>query len=1198
MELLEDIDDTVHPEVRAHITSLASALGGTSSDGDGDYQLGDDALEVLRDIKRWIRFYDDKTNRMDVARCIRDVNLVQGDLLPILAKWPGEQLDSAYKTRIVLACFELMVPLTWPLDWDKERMTVNHHRHMPVLELAQVEYKKAIINFDGARILHMAVRTALPAMEVSLGDRSSRDQAMIKLVLFLLRNLAMISPRRETKYQGDESQISRSAIIDAFSYQDIFDFLLMLASNMGDDFGSEDMTVMEIIYHVVKRVDVQRLFLDETQRRQAEIGELSAIIRKESAMVKGQGRRGGSRHNRFGTMIWMSRGDGKVSTLSGQDALCSAADRYKKLDSGKTFKPPRRGKKDDKVTREMGQPTKLELRATTQLRSFVHELLDSGFNPLFQQARRSIDREAPHVLQSHRRQFFYLVAWFLEAEQARRRIARDRRDDSDASDVTSFNLVAGVLNQEMFIMLNKALHEAFDNKDWHELSAVMRCFTRIMLTVQEMAESPNDQDQEIAENVLSRIFYEEATHQLIVNVVKTYKDQGFDYLDAATELVHHFVRILEAYSKQNVDMQIRSRRRARRTKAKAARDAGPDAGPDNGPEHDDKSGSEHDEAEAQRVSKDRKFDFHRFASRLSAQPVVDGFVAFTKYYGDLDEAQLKRAHRYFYRLAFKQDMCVMLLRVDIIHLLYNMIKGPQPLDKALPSFKEWEELVKHLLRKCFNKLEQRPQLLVEMLFSKLPKTAFFLEFGYEKQTIASARALKPAAELQFKFTEERDRQIAIVVGAMLDRNESEHIDWLKQILGDAETERRLWAPPEAPLAPEPLAPEPLAHEPLVPEPLVPEPLAPEPSDPQPEASGHDDAASEPPVIIVRPDTPARRTAMFKNSYLRLLMTISGLRRLAPASDETPESLWVVASDVSPDYIKDSLHFIAQAEFSPPTFDEGVLAAHQLRRKPAPRKKPTQDANDQDDDMADFLFPDGGPTTRKAIDDADEPKKPGRRRRRRRALDESDDQVSDQRAAKRRERELEKARRIKSALYVRQGDDEFDQDEDEAFFARERAIADRARKAAESVPAALDATPSSRLKRKSDVLLTISSSDDDDDDDDGDDDDDDDGGHDNNGSRNHDHDELSDQSATQSEAEDGRSHASSKRRKSSPKDHDSHTHDASDDEASNQNEDLDSPIPSSGVQSEAAAPEPQNEPAAISKRARIRGGFVIDSDDDD
>jgi len=50
---------------------------------------------------------------------------------------------------------------------------------------------------------------------------------------------------------------------------------------------------------------------------------------------------------------------------------------------------------------------------------------------------------------------------------------------------------------------------SFDNKDWQDLNAIMRCFTQILLTIQEMAQSPLEEDREIAENIQNRIFYEE-----------------------------------------------------------------------------------------------------------------------------------------------------------------------------------------------------------------------------------------------------------------------------------------------------------------------------------------------------------------------------------------------------------------------------------------------------------------------------------------------------------------------------------------------------------------------------------------------------------------------------------------------------------------------------------------------------------------
>ncbi|KJZ74161.1 Topoisomerase 1-associated factor 1 [Hirsutella minnesotensis 3608] len=1170
MEPLDGTEDTVHPEVRAHINSLVSALGGISADDDGKYQLGDDALEVLRDIKRWIRFYDEKTNRMDVARCIYEANLIEGDLLPILALWPENSMDNKFRMRVSLACLEVMVPLTWPMERSKE-MTVNHHRHMPVLEWAQVQYKKAIIHFDGARILHTAVRAALPSMAIPIGDRTARDQGIIKLVLFFLRNVAIISQPPAASSEGDESQISRSATVDAFSYQDIFLLLLTVASNMGEEFRTEDTTVMEIIYHLVKRVAVDKIFMNEQQLKHAKASELSALMNKESSMLKAYNRKGPTRHSRFGTMVWVKRDDGKMSSLSGQDALTDAATRNQKMDSNKTFKPPRRARKHQDA-RDLGLPAKLNARANAQLKAFVEEFLDTGFNPLFQHIRKTIDREAPHLMQYHRRQFFYLVAWFLEAERVRRRSKNGANQQSHDDDVGSFNLIAGVLNQEMFVTLNRALHESHEMKDWQELTAVMRCFSQILLTVQEMADSGREDNEEIAENVLSRLFYEESTHDAVATIARNYKDQGFDYLDAATELVHHFLRILEAYSKQNVDMQVRSRKRTRRSKLASKQAADPNAAV----EEDDDSAN--DEANVERTSKERSFDFHRFASKFTPQGVVDTFAAWTKYYRDLSDAQLKRAHRYFYRLAFKQDMGVMLFRVDIIQLLYNMIKGPEPLDKSSKSFKEWEELVKQILRKCFKKIQERPELIVEMLFSKLQATAFFLEYGFDKQTVTRKRDLKPGAELEFRYTDELDKQVAIVVGAMLDRNEADLINWVKGVLTEAESERRSWA---------------AAQEAM---PSV-----------EGEEAAEDAQPKKPSLFYVRPDGPSRRTAMFKNSHLRLLMTLSGLQRLGPVSEETPESSWVVPEDVSADQLKDTLHYINQAEFNPPVFDDGASAEQQLKRKTVPRKKAAFDDGDEDGELDDdTLFPLGGPTARKAIDAPAKSKKTRRRRRKDGDEEPPDEEELSEKARKRREREREKARKIKSALYVNEGDDEFDSDEDEAFFARERAIAERAKMAAASAEGHVDVPKSApQRKRKSDVLLTQS-------DDDGDGDDDDVNGRDedeeeeegeedddldnDNGSTPRPRRAISRQESSDSDdsPEKPRARRALKKRRRLG----SESSDAPGDTSGDGDVAMRDTQDAASAAKDGGDEDAQDAPVAATRRPRVRGGFVLDSDDDD
>lgn len=314
--------------------------------------------------------------------------------------------------------------------------------------------------------------------------------------------------------------------------------------------------------------------------------------------------------------------------------------------------------------------------------------------------------------------------------------------------------------------------------------------------------------------------------------------------------------------------------------------------------------------------------------------------------------------------------------------------------------------------------------------------------------------------------------------------------------------------------------------------------------------------------------------MFKNSHLRLLMKLSSIQLIGPA-EETPESLWGISEDASADYLKDTIHFINQAEFSPPTFEDGVLAENQLKRKTVPRKKAAFDDEEEGDDDNgflddDMLFPAGGPTARQV---ADEKKKPKKTRRKRRAgsddVEEVDDSMLEEKARKRREKELEKARRIKSALYVRDGDDDFDSDEDEAFFAREREIATRAKNAAAT---AVSEPVLPAKKRKSEALLDVS----DDEDEDG---------------LTLARRMLSSQEDRESETDDTpvdlSDGESRKRRKIS----------VEPDEDEEADGDMDVDIVSKIAEMADDDGEETTE-VVVTRRPRVRGGFVMDSDDDE
>jgi replication fork protection complex subunit Tof1/Swi1 len=1035
--------------------SNAQQLGGSSTDDDGHYILGDDALAVLRDLKRWLKLYDEKNNRLDVARCLAEAKLVGGDLIPILASWPEDGRENRLKARVALACLEVLVPLTWPLEAGGE-MTVNHHRHTPYIQQSQVLYKAAILGCDTRHILRQVVRIGLPSIAVAREKRTSRDEGILKLMLYFFRNVAAIQQIPNLPSQGLDSEVSRSATIEAFRDQDVFALLLTICSNMGEDFNLQDMIGLDIIFNLIRGVDLKRLWMTQQQRKTKGVTDLGAVLAVEESKTRDAKKTQWSRHGRFGTMVWVKREGEKVSAVSGQDTLRDDQQALFTMDKTKRWNKPQQRRKDiDHTIHDFDRTTHLTDSAAEKLRNFVEEFLDSGFNPFFTHLRKAIEREAERLTDINYRQFFYSVAWFLEAERIRRETRKKelkpekvRAEFGDES----YSLVAAVLNQETFIMLNRFMQVSFDNKEWQDLNASMRCFTQILLTVQEMAQSPLEEDQEIADNIQNRIFYEETTHDRIVAILKDYKDQGFGYLDACTELAHVFLRMLERYSKENTDLQIRSRRRAKRKREEKneAAQRGDDPAADG-----DESENE-DIAELAKVSKERKFDFNRFAAKFSTQNGVNTFVSLLTFYRDLSTEQLKRAHRFFYRLAFKQDLAVLLYRVDIVALFYNIINGPDALDRTHAMYVDLSELSRQLFKKLFKKIDQRPELMVEMLFSKISATLYYLEYGQEKQTIATTRA---PAELEIKPAPGRDvkEQIGIVVTLLVKDGKTELIQWIKKVLGKAFDERHAWeAEAEARKATMIGAATKDGEEP------------PENVD-----------VGKPSYITITPASDDIKIAMFKNGRLKLLMRLLDFEILG-GEDELGAS-WVVPAAVSAAQLAEHKATVELYEQVPWEGDDGNEDAEdQIRRSRNKDKKTNSDDEDvprngftdNSEGEEEFLFPDN-PRTKRSKNIIGELKK-GRKRKRaedEEGEDEVDEEAAARRRAKRAAAELERRRKIKSEAYIVDSDDESDEEKNRLFFENEEKIRQRFQADVETKlrqQAGQSAKPAGKGKRKQPV----------------------------------------------------------------------------------------------------------------------------------
>jgi replication fork protection complex subunit Tof1/Swi1 len=953
-------------------------------------------------------------------------------LLEILAQFPENGTESRLKSRAALGCLQLLTVLTDPLEdlLNEDDMTRNFHRHIPYLKLAQVGYKRALLHFENAEILRTVVRICLPAMAQPRAERSTNDKAIIGLVLNLVRNIAMITQPQHMPSQGDENEITRSTTIAVFSNQDIFNFLLTVGSGSGDEFQDNIVTQLEALFHILKGVDPKKLFLGEQQVQKNNTKEFKDLLSKEKGMLNGYKKHAPTRHNRFGTMVWLKRDETNYSTVTGQHSITNDEQTLYHMDKSKKWdKPKFRGKKAEEPNEQLaiGERCEIDESATKVLGTFVADFLDSSFNPLFLALRKLIERDSNferHTAENVK-QYFYLISWFLNAATARHdSVAKENeRNPGDSTAAmaqdNNYAYIAAVLDQETFVLLNRSMQLYLDEKNWQTVQSTMLAFTQILLTVQSMAESPDEEDQEIAENIQNRIFYEEATHDRILQLLRGYNRQGFAYLDAVTECTHVFVRMLERYSKVNVDLQIRSKRRARRKQKQKQKQQpeGTEANPVAAEEEAEQA--EDEERELYQAASERKFDFAKFSAKFMNQGCVNTFLSLLNFYSDLTPEQLKRCHRYFYRLAFKNELAILLFRVDILLLFHRLIKGPEGLNPDIQGFKEWEQLVQQVFRRCVKWVSKdtegegwKEMCMIEMLFSKMGNAVFYMQNGYDR--VVEKATPRPPAELDFKANITEDQKVGVAVGVMLENNKAGDVSWVREEVKRAANEREAFE---------------IAHRHEM------------PADADPKEW---EATSVSPNIFLQPgDSAERKLALFKDKHLRLLLTAVGYQRLGVAEDT--EASWILPGELSSAKLNDIATKIQQAEFDPPTFD-GRSATDMIKPKGSYVRRETTsgpfgDASDAEEGASDAdadpdapMFPPNLREKRKQAegDDEEAPKKK-RRLQRRNAGEDPTDSDAERRAESRREKERERNERIKSKLFVTASDDESDAEGDAEFF---------------------------------------------------------------------------------------------------------------------------------------------------------------------
>lgn len=759
-----DLGGTVDPEVQVSISNLISALGGVDTET-GVYKLGDEALACLRDLRKWLQNYDAKYDRLEVACAIANATLVTKDIPAILSLWEknAKKAKDPYFDRIALACLELLVPLTWPIEIIGKEDAMEKFSQSMFLKSWQTRYKQAIITFRDHNVLLAVIKlAATSAMRAPLSSRESRDEGILTLVCSFFRNILAI---------GNERGQDRALVVTEFKRQKVLPFLLSMASGMGSQFDTQDTDVLEIVYYLVRSVDVQRLYgveLPSEDISSATAGKnLKQMLETEEDMNRVSFKP--TRHSRFGTLISLDYGDGDQVSLSGQRGVLGLGASLSEMDGKKRWQKPRVRAVNDEIEQGSFMPQFSNINsdndAMEKIRTFTNDFLDSSFNPIFSKILRLVERmQSGRITKKTCIIYCYLLGWFIDAERAR---------SKSSSRPLDFQLIGSALSNRSLAIVTKLLSYGLEPGELRSTDLVhtsMYALRQILLTIRDMSYT-NDVDlRDIADGMKSRLFYEEQWLTVLSRLPRSAHRKSMAYTCESIALTHIVLKMLDEYSKQHTYLFVKTNR-LRRTRNK------------NKDEDSDATDVDaiNDHREAARVTNERKFTFEKFVVKYINDPTISIYERALASFKEVGTETVLQVFSFFRRTFAKTPFKALFYRMSLMRILLELVdrQGLTPKSKA---YEVAEEFLNYFVRKFVMVSSLMPSLHIQVNEIMTPADAFY--YDHKGQDREKFRA--PVYEYTLTSRALRDfdseKQIAVLVAALIDEDKGPFIKWIEDAL--------------------------------------------------------------------------------------------------------------------------------------------------------------------------------------------------------------------------------------------------------------------------------------------------------------------------------------------------------------------------------------------------------------------------------
>uniref|UniRef100_A0A8C7CMQ0 Timeless circadian clock n=1 Tax=Oncorhynchus kisutch TaxID=8019 RepID=A0A8C7CMQ0_ONCKI len=788
--------------MNCELLATCSALGYLEGD---TYHKEPDCLESVKDLIRYLRHEDDTR---DTRQQLGAGQILQNDLLPIITQHSQDK-------SLFDACIRLMVNLTQPalLCFGKvpDDPTVRHH-FLEVVSYLQA-YKEAFAN---EKVFGVLSETLYTLLQLDWEQRQEEDNLLIERILLLVRNVLHVPADPYEEKNVDDDASVHDKLLWAIHMSGLDDLIKFLASAQSEQQWS--MHVLEVI-SLMFRDQTPELLVSagqarSAQEKQRDAQELEALRQKEQAEKRSRTLQRGTRHSRFGGS-YVVQG---LKSIGEKDVIYHRGLHNFKNYTHDEGKAVRRVPKRKLHARDSEGKRRSALNVRLFLREFCMDFLENCYNRLMYLVKEGLIREQA---QQHD-ETYYL--WALSFFMAFNRGNGFRADlVSETMSIRAFHFIERNITNYYEMMLTDRKEPTWRMACTFLMHLALKAYQELLLTVNEMDRSRDEDIRQSANVIKSNIFYLMEYREIFLTLLRKFDEtkQPRTFLRDLVESTHLFLRMLERFCKGRNNLVVQ-RKRVKRKKSKGRKNPtaaentpeeleetwgalsealtegavpfdaasetpleeqrteamvrvqdtllnrlGPEAlgppPPEPGMEEEDGELEEEEELESVRVS-ETEFNFLDFIKRFANPNVVRPYLLLLRSYSQNSPHTNHCITRMLHRLAVDLKMDALLFQLSVF-CLFNKILG----DPAATAYKELVTFAKFVLNRFFALAAKNNKAFVELLFWKSVGAAREMTEGYSKEGSNKKAKWTPEEEdeLRTLYEEHRDSEVPDIVETLL-----------------------------------------------------------------------------------------------------------------------------------------------------------------------------------------------------------------------------------------------------------------------------------------------------------------------------------------------------------------------------------------------------------------------------------------------